>query len=117
MVVIIMEKVSVGLRGELTRWLVEPHGGVFVGHVSGMVRDLLWQKCCEGVREGGVIQMWSTNNEQRFAIRTYGVTRRQLMDYDGLSLMRQPYRDAEREEMQRRLAGQWVAGELPQGES
>ncbi len=117
MVVVIMEKVPVGVRGELTRWLVEPHTGVFVGHVSGMVRDLLWEKCCKGVREGGVIQIWNTNNEQRFAIRTYGVTRRQLMDYDGLFLMRQEYCDAEREEMQRRLEGQWVAEELPEGDS
>ena len=46
MVVIILEKVSPALRGELTRWLIEPHPGVFVGHVSGMVRDRLWEKCC-----------------------------------------------------------------------
>ena len=39
MVVIILEKVSASLRGELTRWMIEPHTGVFVGHVSGMVRD------------------------------------------------------------------------------
>ena len=31
MVVMVLEKVPVSLRGELTRWLIEPHPGVFVG--------------------------------------------------------------------------------------
>ena len=34
MIVMILEKVSVGLRGELSRWLIEPRTGVFVGQVS-----------------------------------------------------------------------------------
>ena len=32
MVVIILEKVSASLRGELSRWLIEPKPGVFIGH-------------------------------------------------------------------------------------
>jgi CRISPR-associated protein Cas2 len=48
MVVIILEKVPVRLRGELTRWLLELKAGVFVGKVSAMVRDKLWQRVCEG---------------------------------------------------------------------
>ena len=59
MVVIILEKVSASLRGELSRWLIEPKPGVFIGHVSAMVRDKLWEKCCRGARGGGVIQAWS----------------------------------------------------------
>lgn len=90
MVVIILEKVSLSLRGELTRWLIEPHPGVFVGHVSGMVRDRLWDKCCERLRDGGAVQMWSTNNEQRFAIRTAGNTKREVVDFEGLYLIRRP---------------------------
>lgn len=90
MVVMILEKVPTSLRGELTRWLIEPHPGVFVGHLSGMVRDKLWEKCCEKLKEGGVVQMWSTNNEQRFAIRTFGDTKREVVDFDGLQLIRLP---------------------------
>ncbi len=41
MVVIILEKVPAGLRGELTRWLLELKAGVFVGKVSAMVRERL----------------------------------------------------------------------------
>ena len=35
MVVFILQRVSPSLRGELTRWLVQPHTGVYVGTVSG----------------------------------------------------------------------------------
>jgi CRISPR-associated protein Cas2 len=90
MVVIILESVPVSLRGELNRWLIEPHPGVFVGHLSGLVRDRLWDKCCQKVKEGGVLQLWSTNNEQRFAMRSFGVTRRELVDFEGLQLIRLP---------------------------
>ena len=94
MVVIILESVPTSLRGELTRWLVEPHPGVFVGHLSGMVRDKLWEKCCQKVKEGGVLQLWSTNNEQRFAMRSFGVTRRELVDFEGLQLIHLPITDS-----------------------
>lgn len=90
MVVFVLEKVPTSLRGELSRWLIEPHPGVFVGHLSGMVRDRLWEMCCKKVRTGGVVQLWSTNNEQRFEVRTFGDTRREVIDYEGLKLIRLP---------------------------
>ena len=89
MVVMILEKVPTSVRGELSRWLIEPHPGVFVGHLSAMVRDRLWEKVCQQVREGGAIQAWSTNNEQRFMLRMYGNTDRQLVDFEGLYLVQQ----------------------------
>lgn len=90
MLVMVLETVPVGLRGELTRWLIEPHPGVFVGHVSALVRERLWQKCAMGLKGGGLVQIWSTNNEQRFQMRTFGVTRREVVDFDGLQLIRLP---------------------------
>jgi CRISPR-associated protein Cas2 len=90
MVVMILEKVPASLRGELTRWLIEPHSGVFVGHVNAMVRDRLWDKCRKSKRAGGVIQAWSTNTEQRFEIRMAGTTTRDVVDYEGLKLIRVP---------------------------
>jgi CRISPR-associated protein Cas2 len=90
MVVMILEAVPTGLRGELTRWLIEPHPGVFVGRVSAMVRDRLWIKCCKARRAGGVLQIWSTNTEQRFKMRAHGVTRRSLVEIEGLQLIMLP---------------------------
>jgi CRISPR-associated protein Cas2 len=91
MVVMVLEKVPVSLRGELTRWLIEPHPGVFIGHVNAMVRDRLWDKCRKAKRAGGVIQAWSTNTEQRFQIRICGETRRVVVELDGLQLIRVPF--------------------------
>lgn len=88
MVVMILEKVPPSLRGELTRWLIEPHPGVFVGHVSARVRDRLWEKCVGRLREGGMIQIWSTNTEQHFDIRSWGQTDREMIRMEGLWLVR-----------------------------
>lgn len=90
MVVFILESVPPTLRGELTRWLIEPHPGTFVGNVSAMVRERLWMKCCRARREGGVILIWSTNNEQGFSMLMHGCTRRRLVDYEGLLLICKP---------------------------
>jgi len=88
MLVMVLEKVPTSLRGELTRWLLEPKTGVFVGHVSAMVRDRLWEKCVQNRDNGGVIQIWSTNTEQHFAMRSWGDTDRNLVEFDGLWLVR-----------------------------
>lgn len=87
MVVMILEKVPSSARGLLSRWLIEPHPGIFVGHVNALVRDKLWDKCCAFCRKGGVIQIWSTNNEQHFKMRSYGLTKRQIIKLEGLQLI------------------------------
>jgi CRISPR-associated protein Cas2 len=46
MVVLILERGPPGLRGELTRWFLEPQAKMSVGRVSAMVRDRLWEKAC-----------------------------------------------------------------------
>lgn len=91
MIVMILERMTPALRGELTRWLIEPHTGVFVGHVNAMVREHLWQKCCKVTGStGGVVQIWTTNTEQHFAMRLYGVTQREIVELEGLQLVRVP---------------------------
>lgn len=88
MIVMILEKMTPALRGELTRWLIEPHTGMFVGHVNAMVRERLWEKCCKLTGSvGGVVQIWSTNTEQRFAMRLHGTTQRTIVDMEGLQLV------------------------------
>lgn len=89
MVALLLDRASTGLRGELTRWMLEPRAGVFVGRMSGMVRDKLWEKVCKEVgKEAGCLMVYSTNNEQGFAIRTYGQTVRLIEDFEGLVLVR-----------------------------
>jgi CRISPR-associated protein Cas2 len=88
MMILILEKVTPSLRGEISRWLIEPKAGVFVGKVSAMVRDKLWEKCLRSIKKGSVVQLWSTNNEQGFSGRTYGDRTRELIDIEGLLLVR-----------------------------
>ena len=88
MMVLILEKVPVSLRGELTRWMLEAKPGVFVGRLSAMVRDKLWEKACESVKGGGAILVHSVDNEQGFAIKVYGDTSRTTIDFDGLTLIK-----------------------------
>ncbi len=90
MTIIILEKVPVSLRGELSRWLIEPHPGVFVGHVSAMVRERLWMKVCSKLKGGGALLIYSTNNEQRCKMEMFGYTKREIVDFDGLQLIRIP---------------------------
>lgn len=90
MVVIILEKVSASVRGELTRWLLEMKTGVFVGNVSGAVRDALWLHVCSKLKGGAGILLHSAANEQGYAIKFHGNTSRQLVDLDGLWLMQIP---------------------------
>lgn len=92
MVVIVLESVPPSLRGELSRWLIEPKPGVFIGDMSALVREKLWEKCCKARRTGGVIQAWTTNTEQGYAIRTFGRTKREVVDMDGVQLMLTPHR-------------------------
>lgn len=90
MVVLIVESAPPSLRGELSKWMLEPKAGVFVGKVSALVRDLIYEKACREVESGGVILIYSTNNEQGYAIRSYGDTTRHVEEWEGLFLVRRP---------------------------
>lgn len=90
MTLIILERVPTSVRGELSRWMLEVQAGVFVGTLSALVRDLLWDYVCDKMREGAGSLIYHTNNEQGFAIRVCGRTSRQLRDFDGLQLMQIP---------------------------
>ena len=90
MIVLIVESVSPGLRGELTKWLLEPQAGTFVGNVSGAVRELLWEKVCKEAGEGSCTIIQNAANEQGYTIRTWGDTSRKVEMWEGLYLIRRP---------------------------
>ena len=88
MVVMVLERVPPSLRGDLSRWLLEVKAGVFVGRVSALVREKLWDKATGGKKKGAVLQIWSTNNEQGYAMRMEGERDRVLVDFEGLQLVK-----------------------------
>lgn len=88
MVVLVLERVPVGLRGELTRWMIELRSGVFVGNISAMVRDHLWEKVSLNTRGGAGILAYSADNEQGYKVEYWGEPTREIVDFEGLSLVR-----------------------------
>jgi CRISPR-associated protein Cas2 len=89
MTVLVLTACPEGLRGHLTRWLMEISAGVFVGHVSARVRDLLWVRVVELAKDGRAIMVYNQQNEQRLAFKVHG-HHWQPIDFDGLLLMCRP---------------------------
>ncbi|MFC3821939.1 type I-E CRISPR-associated endoribonuclease Cas2e [Planomonospora venezuelensis] len=88
MVVISTTAVPDHVRGALSRWLIEPAPGLYVGTVSARVRDELWSAVSACVGEGAAVCMHPADNEQKFVIHTAGERRRRVADFDGLQLVR-----------------------------
>ena len=87
MVVIVIDCAAEGLRGELTKWMLETKPGVFVGNLNAMVRSKLWEKVEKG-RQEGALMLYSSNTEQGFAIEMIGEPKRSVVDLDGLQLIK-----------------------------
>ncbi|NPV75794.1 MAG: type I-E CRISPR-associated endoribonuclease Cas2 [Anaerolineae bacterium] len=102
MVVMILEKTPASLKGDLSRWLIEVKSGVYVGHVSAMVRDRLWERCSSSRGVGMVFQAWSTNNEQHFMMKMAGNSERRIVDWEGVQLV-EKLGDALSEAQKRRI--------------
>ena len=87
MLVMILGNSPRSLRGELSRWLIEPSPGVFLGNPSARVRDELWGKAMNRCRDAAVLQVWSAPNTQGFEYRQHNPKLRKFVDVDGLSLV------------------------------
>lgn len=90
MIVMVLSACPPGLRGYLTRWLLEISAGVFVGHVSRRVRELMWEKSITMVGSGRAIMVFTARNEQRLDFRVHG-HHWTPVDIDGISLMLRPH--------------------------
>lgn len=86
MTVVVLVAAPEGLRGHLTRWMVEVAAGMFVGTPSQRVRERLWETLSDRIGDGQVIMVEPARTEQRWAVRTAGKDRWYPVDYDGLML-------------------------------
>lgn len=89
MIVIILTAAPAGLRGQLTRWLLEAAPGVFVGYLPTRVRELLWTRVLGELETGKALMIYSRAGEQRLAFRSAG---HEWIpeDHEGIYLMRRP---------------------------
>lgn len=89
MMMLVLENVREGFRGEISKWLLEPHAGVFVGNVSATVRDSIWGKAEAETREnrGAGLMIFSADTEQGFDMRLTGSPSRKIVDMEGIKLV------------------------------
>lgn len=89
MVVLVLTNCPAGLRGHLTRWLLEISPGVFVGRVTSRVREELWLQVVDLCKDGRALLVYSMRNEQRLEFRAHR-HEWDVVDVDGLTLVRRP---------------------------
>lgn len=89
MVVVVLTAVPAGLRGHLTRWLLEISPGVFIGRASRRVRDELWERIVDLCKDGRAVMIETARNEQRLMFRVHR-HEWEVVDFDGLELVRRP---------------------------
>lgn len=89
MMVLVLTACPAGLRGDLTKWLMEISPGVFVGRPSARIRELLWERTIELSREGRALLVYNSNNEQGMEFRTHRHDW-EPVEFDGLTLMMRP---------------------------
>lgn len=75
------------VRGALTRWMIEPTPGLYVGTLSARVRNELWAVVAASIGPGAAVLLHPEANEQGFALHTAGDRRRTPIDFDGLALI------------------------------
>lgn len=87
MVVVVLVAADPGLRGHLTRWMVEVQAGVFVGKPPRVMRDKFWTTLVARIGDGQAVMIEPATNEQGWSVRTAGRERWSPVDYDGLMLV------------------------------
>ena len=89
MIVVVLSACPVGLRGDLTRWLLESRAGVFVGKVSARVREHLWNRITTTCSDGSALMVYSADNEQRLEFKVHRHPW-EPVDFEGVKLMMRP---------------------------
>ncbi|MFF0713994.1 type I-E CRISPR-associated endoribonuclease Cas2e [Streptomyces bauhiniae] len=91
MTVIVLTNCPAGLRGFLTRWLLEISAGVFVGSPSARIRDVLWNEVQQYAGQGRALLAHTDNSEQGYTFRTHDHAWHPV-DHEGITLIRRPER-------------------------
>lgn len=89
MMVLVVAACPQGLRGDITKWLLEIAPGVFVGEPSARIREALWDRTRALSGSGRAIIVYSSDKEQGISFDTYNYDWYPT-DFDGLTLMMRP---------------------------
>ena len=89
MTVIVITACPPGVRGDVSRWMLEIAPGVFVGRITARLRDRLWVRIISMIRNGRAIMVYSTRNEQHYAFEVFQPDWH-VVDCDGVQLIKRP---------------------------
>ena len=84
--VITLKKVPQSLRGDLTKWMQEITTGVYIGNFNTKVREKLWKRVKENVKDGEATLSFSYRNELGYQFDTHN-TNFSNIDMDGIPLV------------------------------
>ncbi|MGP5497902.1 type I-E CRISPR-associated endoribonuclease Cas2e [Corynebacterium flavescens] len=96
--VLVITACPAGLRGDITKWVMEISPGVFVGRPSARIRDVLWDRTVSLCKDGRALLVYSSNNEQGLEFRTHHHDWVPT-DFDGLKLMVRPTADGKKSKL------------------
>lgn len=84
--VITLKKVPQALRGDLTKWMQEITTGVYIGNFNTKVREKLWKRVKENVKDGEATLSFAYRNEIGYQFDTHN-TNFSNIDMDGIPLV------------------------------
>ncbi len=97
--VITLKNVPKSLRGDLTKWMNEIASGVYVGNFNSKVRENLWKRVKENVKEGEATLTYAYRNEIGYFFDTINANR-EVVSLDGIPLVMVPVKDKKHEKVE-----------------
>ena len=94
--VITLSKVPNSLRGDLSKWLQEVATGVYVGNLNTKVREKLWERVKDNLKDGEATISYYHRNEIGYNFETINGIR-EVIDLEGLPLVLVKKEEKERE--------------------
>lgn len=86
MTVVTLTNVPSSLRGDLTKWLQEISTGVYVGNINARIREELWKRIIDNIKQGQVTLSYAKRNEIGYDFMVHN-TKREVIYYDGIPLV------------------------------
>lgn len=86
MTVVTLTNVPSSLRGDLTKWLQEIATGVYVGNINARIREELWKRIVDNIKQGQATMSFAKRNEIGYDFVLHN-TKREVIYYDGIPLV------------------------------
>lgn len=86
MTVVTLTNVPSSLRGDLTKWLQEISTGVYVGNINTRIREELWKRIIDNIKQGQATMSYAKRNEIGYDFMVHN-TKREVIYYDGIPLI------------------------------